>query len=325
MATHTVSPSVTALSTRGVQAWAWATLAFFVVVVLEGAVVRATSSGAGCGARWPLCNGEILPHHPRVATIIEFAHRSLTGISTAMFALLIAWTFRATRREHPARRASLVAGSLLLTEGALGALLVLGHYVEKNASAARVFVQGIHFTNTMLLLSATTVTAVLLGRTKDTVPGGDIHKGIRTPVLLAMLATLLAGATGSVAALADTVFPSPNLRAAIAADFAASSPVLIRMRWIHPASAVAVVLCTLWCAVVLARRGQRTAASAVGANLALQVLTGVADVLMLAPLTLQIIHLLSADIFWIILAAIAVPVFFPWPTADTTPTEPQHG
>ncbi len=312
MATHLAPAPVNTRSTRGVHAWAWATLALFVIVVLEGAVVRATSSGGGCGSHWPLCNGEILPHHPRLATIIEFTHRSLTGISTTMFAVLIAWTYRVTPKHHPARIASVIAGVLLLVEGALGALLVLGGYVEKNASVARVFVQGIHFTNTMLLLAAATIVAVLLGRPRTTLS----QISLRKPMILALLASILTGATGSVAALADTLFPSPSLSAAIAADFAAASPLLIRMRWIHPASAALVVVCTLILISGFARRGYSTLAIGLASNLVAQIVVGLVDVLLLAPTTIQVLHLFSADVFWISLVAIAVPVLLPQAASD---------
>src|SRR5580700_3942395 len=143
---------------RGLSAYAAFVVGFMVLVIVEGAVVRATGSGAGCGAHWPLCNGQILPHHPRLATIIEFTHRSLTGICTTLVAVLIAWTFLARPRTDRVRKAAVATGILLITEGALGALLVLGHYVENNASTARVIVQCVHFTNTMLLLAAMTLT-----------------------------------------------------------------------------------------------------------------------------------------------------------------------
>ncbi len=309
MATYTASPVAhTRRSLTGVCRWAWATLAFFVVVVLEGAVVRATSSGAGCGDRWPLCNGEILPHHPRLATVIEFTHRSLTGVSTLMFAVLIAWTFHATAKRHPARRAAVLSGLLLLSEAFLGAVLVLRHLVEKNTSALRVVMQSVHFTNTMLLLAAVTLTAVLLGRAQ---PSQEHPPHLRTISLLALLATVLTGATGSLAALADTIFPSPDLRTAIAADFAANSPLLIRMRWMHPAASALAVLATALLILLFLRAGRRTLALALGANLSVQILVGTLDVLLLAPTWLQVLHLLSADIFWITLVAVAAPSIFP--------------
>jgi heme a synthase len=305
MATYLASPTDSQRSLNGVRNWAWATLSFFVIVVLEGAVVRATSSGGGCGKNWPLCNGQILPHHPQLATIIEFTHRSLTGISTAMFAVLIAWTFYATPKKHPARLASIVAGILLLIEGALGAVLVLGGYVEKNASDARVFVQGVHFTNTMLLLAAAAVVPVLLAKPRYAASAN----GLKTPMFLVLLATLVTGATGSVAALADTLFPSPTFAAAMAADFAANSPLLIRMRWMHPATAFIAAACTVWLIIGFRKRGMGMAALGLTVNLLAQIVIGCMDVLLLAPTTLQVIHLLSADIFWISLVAFAVSIF----------------
>ena len=105
-----------------------------VLVILEGAIVRATGSGAGCGNHWPLCNGEFFPHHPRLATIIEYTHRSMTGLCTTLVAILIGWTFLTRPSGNRARRAVVWSGILLITEALLGAILVKGGYVENNAS-----------------------------------------------------------------------------------------------------------------------------------------------------------------------------------------------
>src|ERR1700722_16811089 len=91
--------------TRAVVRFAWIVLGFFILVVLWGAVVRATGSGDGCGSNWPLCNGDFVPHHPRLATVIEFTHRSTSGISTLLLAALAIWTFKVTPRGDRARRA----------------------------------------------------------------------------------------------------------------------------------------------------------------------------------------------------------------------------
>ncbi len=274
--------------------------------------MRITSSGAGCGNHWPLCNGEVLPHHPRLATLIEFAHRSLTGLSTLMFVVLVAWTFRQTDNGHPARSAALAAGLLLLTEGALGAVLVKGGYVEQNASPARVLVQSIHFTNTLLLLGATTAVAVLLR------PFSWVRRiEHKTSIFLALAAFIVTGATGSVAALADTLFPSPSLGAAIAADFAASSPLLLRMRWMHPAATVTLAAAGLWLALQYRSANQRFAFGLILANVLSQMSVGAINVLLLAPAWIQVLHLLGADLFWITLVALAVPTL--WPESAKVP------
>lgn len=304
MATFTASPAETSPRTW-LRRWAWATLALFVVVVLQGAVVRATSSGAGCGSHWPLCNGEVLPHFRRVATVIEFMHRSLTGISSAMFFVLAGWTFFATPRRHPARKAALWSLFFLILEALLGAALVLRGWVENNTSAARIVAQSVHFTNTMLLLAATTAVAVLL---RDPKPR-PYNKQLRVASLAAMAAVLIAGAAGSIAALADTIFPSSSLKLAIAADFAAGSPLLIRTRWMHPAAAMLIVAATVWLVTLLQRNHAGRAANLLLLNLLLQMAIGFADVLTLAPTWIQVLHLLGADLFWISLAAITVPLF----------------
>jgi len=267
-----------------------------VLVVLWGAIVRTTGSGAGCGNHWPLCNGDFIPHHPRLATIIEFTHRSMSGILTTMVAVLAAWVFWKRPSGHRARRGSIWVVVFLITEALLGAVLVKGGYVEANASNARVAMQCIHFTNTMLLLAALTLTAWWLTRPPDSTSSRV------TPLALAGIAlTIIVGATGAVAALADTLFPSPSLSAGLADDFAATAPLLVRMRWIHPAASVLALVCV----ALLCWRARNRIAAIVTALLALQFILGIGDVLLLAPQWMQVLHLLGADIFWIALVILA--------------------
>ncbi len=271
------------------------------LVILEGAVVRATGSGAGCGAHWPLCNGQILPHHPRLATVIEFTHRSMTGICTALTLALIGWTFLAHPAGERVRKAAAWSGVLLLTEALLGAVLVLGGFVEHNTSNLRVLVQGVHFTNTLLLLAALGL-AWWWQRPRPGLASLS-SAGSGRLAIAALGCTVLTGATGSVAALADTLFPSPNLHTALLADFAAGSPLLVRMRWMHPAAAA--LSFGLILALALRQQfGQRALVSL----LALQVVLGVADVLWLAPLFLQVLHLLGADLLWIALVIVSAGI-----------------
>ena len=265
-----------------------------ILVILWGAVVRATGSGAGCGDRWPLCNGDFFPHHPRLATIIEFTHRSMSGICTALVAVLIGWTFVARPRGDRARKAAVWSGVLLVTEALLGALLVLGGYVDRNTSDMRVVVQCVHFTNTMLLLGALTLTWWWLR-------GSHLIEAARARTIawVTLALTILTGATGSVAALADTLFPSPSLREGLAQDFAANAPLLVHMRWMHPAAAIL----ALAAAIGLCRHLSRSGVRWILGLLLVQLVLGVVDLVALAPVTLQVLHLLGADLFWIALVA----------------------
>ena len=296
-------------SGRWLSAFAAAVLGWMVLVILWGAVVRATGSGAGCGAHWPLCNGDFVPRHPRLATVIEFTHRSMSGICTGLVAALLAWTFLAHPSGSRVRKAAAWSGLLLITEALLGAVLVLGGYVEHNASNARVAMQCIHFTNTMVLLGTLTLAwwwqrPRLTAVTDSAVPS---RLGIA-----ALAFTVLTGATGSVAALADTLFPATDLRSALMADLSASSPLLVRMRWIHPAASLGASLLI----GALALRVGRTRKVVLFSLLAAQVVLGVADVFALAPVSLQVLHLLGADLLWISLIAIAADALWPSPAAS---------
>lgn len=295
-------------ATQSVARFAWLVTGFFVLVVLWGAVVRASGSGGGCGASWPLCNGDFVPRHPRLATVIEFTHRSTSGICTVLLAGLACWTFWATPKRHKARRAVLWAAFFLVTEALLGAALVLRHWVENNVSTGRTIAQSIHFTNTLLLMGSLALTAWFL---RDESRDLAVPRGTRTAAWFAVLATLVVGATGSLAALADTLFPSATLSAGMAQDFAASAPLLVRMRWLHPAAAIiALVAVTLLVRSGVRASGWDRVCIAVASLTALQFLLGGADVLLLAPTWLQVLHLLGADLFWVALVILAGRVFW---------------
>ncbi|MGA8938489.1 MAG: COX15/CtaA family protein [Acidobacteriaceae bacterium] len=289
---------------RTLPFYAAVVVGFMVLVILEGAVVRATGSGAGCGNHWPLCNGDFFPHHPRLATIIEYTHRSMTGICTTLVAILIGWTFLARPRGDRSRRAVVWCGILLVTEALLGAILVKGGYVENNASDMRVVMQCIHFTNTMLLLAAITLTWWWLGERPQPKVSGP---SARTAAWLAAIATLFVGGTGSVAALADTLFPPTSVQAAFLQDFSAHSPLLVRMRWLHPASALIALACAVW----LALRMRNCLGNLVLGLIGAQLLLGGTDVLLLAPTWMQVLHLFGADLYWIALVVACATVLAP--------------
>lgn len=308
MTTATIAAKSERQASRALTGFAWGVLGFMVLVVLWGAVVRATGSGAGCGKNWPLCNGMVWPlHHPLLTTIVEFTHRSMSGICTFLVVALIAWTYAGVPKGHLARKAATVSGVLLLVEALLGAALVLGGYVENNISNARVVMQAIHFTNTLLLLAALTLTAWFLGRDRRDV--SPVREG-KAAAWLAFGATIVVGATGSLAALADTLFPTTDLMAGLREDFAASSPLLVRMRWVHPA---ATVVATIFVLMLALRLTARYRAILLG-TIAAQFVLGGLDVLLLAPTWLQVVHLLGADVYWIALVAFAADAV--WPEAD---------
>jgi cytochrome c oxidase assembly protein subunit 15 len=284
--------------------FAWFVLAYNVLVVLWGAVVRATGSGGGCGDHWPLCNGMVVPQLARFHTFVEFTHRMMSGAALVLIAILLIWTWRATRRGQLARWTAGAAMVLVLNEALLGALLVLLRLVAHNTSAARGIYLSFHFANTLLLLAALTLAAEFLSRPRSRTTTSLRHGSLLFPTL-GILATLVVGVSGSLAALGDTLFPSSSLAGAFQQDFSAAAPLLLRLRWVHPASALIAGAFIAWLLVqsfrASAPRRMRSLALAVLCTLLLQYLLGVSDVLLRAPTWLQVLHLLGADVFWICL------------------------
>ena len=294
--------------------YAWGVVWYNVLVILWGALVRATKSGAGCGNHWPLCNGQVIPLSPRIDTIIEFTHRCMTGGSTFVVIGLLVWSFRATIRGQAARVMAVVSMLLLLNEAFLGALLVKLGYVTGNQSMGRVVLLSIHLSNTLLLMAALTMTAILL-HTGQMWRELGVRGGRKLWALLGLTATMVVGVSGSLAALGDTLFPSSTLSAAFAQDFAAGSPWLLRLRGVHPGSVLVSAFFVVWLVAQARRAGAGRLATTVLALLVFQSALGVADVVLLAPVWMQIVHLLGADLYWIALIALAARVV--WPDADS--------
>ncbi len=292
------------VASRALVRFAWAVVAWNVLIILWGAVVRATGSGAGCGNHWPLCNGVVVPVNPRVDTMIEFTHRITTGLALPLVIWLVVWTFRSTPRGALAR--VMASSSILLTlnEALLGALLVKLGYVAGNQSVGRAAFLSLHLTNTLLLVGALTMTASSLGRGLRR-RQMHLHRRPLPIALLALASTLLVGVTGSLAALGDTLFPSRNLTSAWHDEFSTHAYYLLRIRWIHPLCSLIAASFISWLVWIAWRERERLCAQVVIYLLATQFALGLADVLLLAPVTLQILHLLLANALWISLVLLA--------------------
>jgi cytochrome c oxidase assembly protein subunit 15 len=305
--TAAISTSI-AQPPNALRRFAWGVLAYNVAVIVWGSAVRATGSGAGCGDHWPLCNGTVVQHHPAVATLIELAHRATSGIDLICVLALFFWTFAAVPRRHLARAGAVAVLLLTLNEALLGALLVLLGHTARDMSPARSVYLALHLTNTLLLLAALTLTAHFLARTAGSMRGSI---ALRSPILAltGLIATIIVGVSGSLAALGDTLYPAHNLFAGIAQDFSSGNSWLLRIRWVHPALSFVAGAFICWLVVrSLRSRADRALAFGVIFLLGLQYLLGVADVAFLAPTWLQMTHLLGADLLWIALVLLSARV-----------------
>ena len=296
------------LPPAALRQFAWGVLGWNVAVVLWGAIVRATGSGAGCGAHWPLCNGTVLQHSPAMNTVIELTHRLTSGVAVLAMVALLVWTFAATPRYHLARVSVAAAAVLTLNEALLGALLVILGKVAHDQSASRAVYLSLHLANTLLLLGALALTAHFLYRVTGRMRGSVDYRDVYT-VLTGVAATVVVGVSGSLAALGDTLFPATSLRSAFAQDFSSTSAWLLRIRWVHPAAsfiAGAFICWLLWKSV---RVGvNRSLGQLLLGLLLLQFGLGVADLWLLAPTWMQVVHLLGADLLWISLVVLAARV-----------------
>ena len=277
--------------------FAWATLIVNVLVVLWGVVVRATGSGAGCGAHWPTCDGEIVPGLQSSAQWIEYTHRLSSGLALLMVIGMLIWAFLAYEGGQPVRKGAVASMFFMILESLVGAALVLFGWVEADDSMARVYIMGVHLTNTLLLLGSLFLTAYWAS-------GGARFSFRRQGILgwlygVGILAAIGLVVTGAIIALGDSLF----LQIGLTPD---QSPVvagILAIRNTHPITSILVGL--YWIVLarysIVARPSSRVARAAnilIGLIL-LSWAVGFLNNWLHAPVIMQVIHLLLADLFWL--------------------------
>ncbi len=281
--------------------WIRGVIVFLILVILWGAYVRSTGSGAGCGSHWPLCNGQIIPMEPSLKTMVEFFHRITSGISLA----LVLWTglriFRAFPKGKFIRKMATIAMISILMEAIIGAGLVLFELVSHDQSIKRVISIALHFINTLILLGALSLAYASTFRR-----GNKFSwqlQGLKKPAYLFTAFFFVLGMAGAVTALGDTLFPSQSLLQGIHQDWNPESHFLIKLRVIHPILAILFILFTIpW---ILSKRASCTSNQAkklgvqTTALLSANFILGILNLLWLAPILLQILHLLVALCIWI--------------------------
>ena len=303
--------------------FAWAVLAYNIGVILWGAYVRATGSGAGCGDHWPLCNGVVIPRDPSVATLIEFSHRITSGFALIGVVVLLVWVWRACAPGHPARRGAVWTVVFMLTEAAVGAGLVLFQLVADNASMARALFMAVHLLNTFILVGWLTLTAWWLSGGRPV--SLRLHSGRSAAFAAATFGLLLVGVSGAVAALGNTLYPDGSLAEGLAADLSPTSHFLIRLRILHPTFAVLTSVGLIFGASRLAKGAGDTArrlAGQVAALSGIQLLAGAVNLILLAPVWMQLVHLLIADLLWIAFVLLGAATLAVPSTASVRPAEP---
>jgi heme A synthase len=279
---------------RGFARFAWVVLGYNVAVILEGAFVRATGSGAGCGNHWPMCNGQVVFGTPPLAKAIEFAHRAMTGIDGVLILGLLFWAFRAFPKNHAVRFGATLSTMFLLTEALIGRALVTNGLVVHDVSPARAAMLSLHLANTLTLLACLTLTAWWAS-----------HRRIELTsyAWASLIAVAMLGISGALAALADTLYPVRSLSAGFAQDLSPDANFLLRLRAMHPFIAAAVGLWLIYYASLRAAAAPKTSRILISL-VVVQLLAGALNLLLLAPIAMQLVHLLLADLLWIALVVL---------------------
>ena len=267
-------------------------LVLSVLSILAGAFVRATGSGDGCGATWPTCKGRIIPSLSDTSEIIEFSHRGISGI-LLIVTLYIFVNSRKLEKGSIARRAANYLTFFVLFEALIGAVIVIFEWVGLNSSLPRIVAVPIHLVNTFGLLASYVILFKILENKLNSIK----NLWDRNFIIISIL-FLLTGATGSITALADVLYPSASFIEGFLDDFDRTSEVLTRLRIFHP------IVSTILSIALYIESKQLQKRFDINTNflkflIFSAVFLGVANVLSNIVLFLSIFHLALADLLWI--------------------------
>ncbi|MBK9215168.1 MAG: COX15/CtaA family protein [Chloracidobacterium sp.] len=284
----------------GFAKYAIFTLVWNLVVILWGVFLRASKSGDGCGQHWLTCQGEVIPSAPELKTVIEYSHRITSFLAFVSVLALLLWAYRKFEKGDPIRKTAVLSFIFVVTEALVGAGLVLTGNTAENLTAARPFWMAGHLINTFILLAFLTVTAWQAGGRRMR---SRVAAKYKVAIAIGIAAIFLVGITGSIAALAHMVFPSGTLSEGIGSDFSPASNYLVRLRLLHPITAILtsvfLIFLTGWLAKESGSEKVKRWSNILAILVLVQIAFGSATLLMLAPILMQLGHLLLADLIWI--------------------------
>ena len=275
-----------------VKSYAKAGLLLSIASILAGAFVRATGSGDGCGATWPTCKGKIIPELSDTSELIEFSHRSISGVLLVVTLIIFVKT-RKFQKDSLVRTVTNYLTFFVIFEALIGAVIVIFEWVGLNSSLPRIIAVPIHLVNTFGLLGSY---AVLYKILQDDLK--NIRNMFNKNFILISSLFLLSGATGSITALADVLFPSASFLEGFLADFNRTSEVLTRLRILHPiiSSTLSIVLYVYTTGI---SKKYNVSVKPLQLLIIIAVFLGVLNVLSNIVLPLSILHLAIADFLWI--------------------------
>ena len=263
-----------------------------ILSILAGAIVRATGSGDGCGASWPTCNGRVIPSLETSSEIIEFSHRSISGVLLIVTLLLFV---KSKDPDTPLLHKKIInyLTFFVLLEAAIGAVIVIYEWVGLNSSLPRIIAVPLHLVNTFALLGFYTLIFYLLRESEN-----KLSNFFDKRIKIAFVLFFLTGATGSITALADVLFPSASFVEGFIEDFDSTSEVLTRLRILHPFVST-ILSIFLFLESNRFKKEFAIDTSTIKVLVIVGVILGVLNVVSNIILPLSILHLLLADLLWI--------------------------
>jgi cytochrome c oxidase assembly protein subunit 15 len=313
----------------------WKILLYYTwFIVVWGAFVRASGSGDGCGKNWPTCNGELIPSNSSIQTLIEYIHRASSGIYGIFVAVIVLVTLNVVLKRNKqkallhykwALALPIMVFVLTIFEALIGAQLVLSGLVGSNDSWARALTMIIHLVNTFILVASIVGTTYVLSiiPLKFQDPKQDPNDITTLPIIknqnltldfkkslfaFCTLSLIFVAALGALTALGDTLYPAGSLKEGVIQDLAEDSPWLLRLRVLHPLLAVLTVyFITTLCYDLLKHKIVKLYLGVTYFTLVI----GVINLLLLAPIYMQLIHLLTAQVLWSVHSHLGFQLFIP--------------
>tara|TARA_B100000700_G_scaffold328289_1_gene445647 strand:- start:6359 stop:7288 length:930 start_codon:yes stop_codon:yes gene_type:complete len=274
--------------------FAWSVLSLTILVIISGDLVQITGSGAGCGESWPKCNDELLPDVTSTNTIIEFSHRLLTtivGFCIISLALFARFLFG---KNHFCTKVTYIAIFFLITEILIGAMLVRFGWVEFDISWGRVIADALHVLNTFFLIAA--IASSTQYKNYTYIP--NLEKNTQRLVFVIMIFLIIA-VTGALNSLADLLYVEKISLSQQNNIY----DLLIGVRALHPFIAIIGGIIIAYIMLTFSNQAlpnvQKKLIIIILASIGLQFIVGIINIVLMTPLTIQIIHLVLANILWI--------------------------
>lgn len=292
------------MKTERFAKFAWFVLLYNLAAVAWGVFVRASKSGDGCGTSWPLCDGASIPLNGDISRIVEASHRISTSMVGLWAIVMVVWAFRLFPKGHLARFASVGFFTMSIVEGLIGYALVANRLVVMNDSALRAGYMASHVVSTFLLLGFS-VLAIQAAVMKSPIELKG-QRAVGWILGIASVGIIFLGISGAISALGHQLKPVDNV---LQAALNPATFWMVRLQPLHPLIAISIGLYLLLAGGLIqhlrpdenVRKAVRWMIGLYGIQLGL----GAMNIWFSAPIVMQMVHLVMADINWISLVVLA--------------------